>query len=327
MAISTLLIGVLPGYAQLGLMAPVLLASLRFIQGFSFAGEFSGAFTYLYESVPARTQGFAVSILGAGSLAGILLGVVVHGVLIHTLTMEQVVAWGWRIPFILGGSLGVVSYVIRRQFAEPAAFLHLVQRGETEKVPVMAMLAYYKREILVGLLLVMPVLVSVTVLVLFIPGYLTRLLDYPAQSVALANGLSMFAGVPICILMGWLSDRYDRRLLMAGASLLIALCAWPLFLWYASGEANLLLTALVGAVLWGSIEGIALLLVVSSFPTAIRYTGMASVYNLGATVFAGFGPIIAMGLISVFESESAPAFYLIWGLFFFLQKMPTAIVL
>ncbi|MGI9279571.1 MAG: MFS transporter [Endozoicomonas sp.] len=310
MAISTLCIGLLPGYLQLGLLAPVLLALFRFLQGFSFAGEFSGAFTYLYETVPARSQGFAVSMLGAGSLAGILLGVIVHGVLIHLLTMEQVVEWGWRVPFILGGSLGAVSYVIRRRFAEPEVFRQLVARGGVEKVPVITMLKTYKAQILTGLLLVMPVLVSVTVLVLFIPGYLTRLLDYPAREVAMANGLSMFAGVPVCLLVGWLADRVDRRYLMLGPSLLIAVTAWPLFYWYASGEANLLVTALMGAVLWGSIEGISLLLVVSAFPIGIRFTGMASVYNIGAMFFAGFGPVISMGLIRVTEMQAAPAFYL-----------------
>ncbi|WP_062269592.1 MFS transporter [Endozoicomonas arenosclerae] len=310
MAVSTLFIGLLPGYAHLGIVAPVLLAVFRFLQGFSFAGEFSGAFTYLYETVPVRSQGFAVSMLGAGSLAGILLGVIVHGVLIHVLTMEQVVDWGWRVPFLLGGSLGAISYVIRRRFAEPRVFSDLVAQGGVEKLPLLTLLRSYKSQILTGLLLVMPVLVSVTVLVLFIPGYLTRLLDYPARDVAFANGLSMFAGVPVCLLIGWLADKMDRRYLMLGSSLMIAVAAWPLFFWYASGEANLLITALVGAVLWGSIEGISLLLVVSSFPIGIRYTGMASVYNIGAMIFAGFGPVIAMGLIQVSEHQAAPAFYL-----------------
>lgn len=310
MAISTLLIGLLPGYAQWGLLAPVLLALLRFLQGFSFAGELSGAFTYLYETVPARTQGFAVSILGAATLAGTLLGVSLHGLLVHLLTMEHMIDWGWRVPFILGGSLGAVSYVVRRRFVEPEAFRLLLIQGEVEKVPVLTLLKHYKSQIFTGLLLVMPVLVAVTVLVLFIPGYLTRLLDYPAREVALANGLSMFAGVPLCLLMGWLADRVDRRYLMLSASLLIVVMAWPLFDWYASGDANLLVTALIGAILWGSIDGISLLLLVSAFPTGIRFTGMACVYNIAAMIFAGFGPVISMGLIRLTHLQAAPAFYL-----------------
>ncbi|WP_252180453.1 MFS transporter [Endozoicomonas sp. 4G] len=313
MAVSTLLIGLLPGYAQWGLLAPVLLAVFRFFQGFSFAGELSGAFTYLYEIVPARTQGFAVSILGAATLAGTLLGVSLHGVLIHLLTMEQMVDWGWRVPFLLGGSLGAVSYIVRRRFVEPEAFRVLVARGEVEKLPLRTLLTQYRSQIFTGLLLVMPVLIAVTVLVLFIPGYLTRLLDYSAREVALANGLSMFAGVPVCLLMGWLSDRLDRRYLMLGSSFLIFVTAWPLFHWYASGNANLLVTALTGAILWGSIDGISLLLLVSAFPTGIRFTGMACVYNVAATVFAGFGPVISMGLIRVTQLQAAPALYLMIG--------------
>ena len=111
----------------------------------------------------------------------------------------------------------------------------------------------------------MPVLVSVCLLILFIPGYLTRLLGYPATAVSLTNALCMFAGIPLCLLMGWLADHYDLRLLLGGASAIIAAGAWPLFQSYASGSANLMVMAIAGAVMWGCIEGITLLLVTSCF--------------------------------------------------------------
>lgn len=310
MAIATLSIGFLPGYAQLGVLAPILLCLFRFVQGFSFAGEFPGAFTYLYESVPKENQGLALSVLGAASLSGILLGVVVHGLLIHFLSTDQVAEWGWRIPFIFGGSIGLVSYVIRKRLAESSAFQQVVKRGEVERLPIATLCVSHWREMLVGLLLVMPVLVTVSLLILFIPGYLTRLLNYPAETVAFANSLSMFAGLPVCILVGALADRFDRRYVLAASSAIVLLGAWPLFSWLASGTANLYLAALAGAVMWGSSEGITLLLVVSSFPTALRYTGMATVYNLGATLFAGFAPVIAMGLIQILDDQAAPALFL-----------------
>ncbi|MGI9277356.1 MAG: MFS transporter [Endozoicomonas sp.] len=310
MAISTFLIGVLPVYAQVGILAPVLLGFMRLLQGFSFAGELPGGFTYLYETVPEHRQGRALSLLGAGTLAGMLLGVVMHAMLLQLLTPEEVVNWGWRIPFILGGSLGIVSYLVRRNFAESEAFKDIIARGRQEKVPFLTLVRGYKKELLTGLLVVMPVLVSVCLLILFIPGYLTRLLGYPAAAVSLTNALCMFAGIPLCLLMGWLADHFDRRLLLGGASAIIAAGAWPLFQVYASGSANLMVLAIAGAVMWGLAEGITLLLVTSLFPTHLRYTGMACTYNLGATVFAGFGPVIAMWLIQVTGLQAAPAFYL-----------------
>ncbi|WOG25572.1 MFS transporter [Endozoicomonas sp. 8E] len=310
MAISTLLIGLLPGYAQWGLLAPLLLAVLRFLQGFSFAGELCGAFIYLYETVPAQSKGFAVSILSATTMTGTLLGIGLQGVLVYLLTVEQMIDWGWRVPFILGGSLGAVSYVVRRHFVEPEAFRLLLARGAAERVPVRTLLKQYKSKIFTGFLLVMPVLVSVTILVLFMPGYLTGLLDYSAREVAVANGISMFVGVSVCLLTGWLADRLDRRYLMLGSSFLIVVTAWPLFHWYASGDANLAVTALIGAILWGSIDAISFLLLVSAFPVSIRFTGVALVYNIAAMIFAGFGPVISMGLIRVTQLQAAPAFYL-----------------
>lgn len=311
MAIATFGIGLLPGYEQIGILAPLALAILRLLQGFSFAGEFSGAVTYLYETVPARQQGSSVAWLGAGTMAGVLMGVLMHSALVAVISEQQLLEWGWRIPFLLGGSLGGVSYLMRRRFVESSEFTAIVARGQQERIPFLAMLARYKVDLVLGIMVLMPVLVSVCLLFFFTPGYLTRMLGYSGDEVAYANSLSMLLGIPVCIAVGWLADRYDRYRIMMVAALLVALCAWPVFSWYASGEACLFVVSIAAALMWGSVEGIAILLVVSSFPTALRYTGMACSYNICATVFAGMGTVIGLWLVRMTDNMAAPAYYLI----------------
>ncbi|MET4693989.1 MFS transporter [Endozoicomonas lisbonensis] len=311
MAVATFGIGILPGHEQIGVLAPVTLALFRLLQGFCFAGEFSGAVTYLYETIPTHRQGVGVACLGAGTMAGILMGVLMHSVLVTWFDERQLIAWGWRIPFLLGGSLGGVSYVIRRRFVESSVFTAVVERGQRERIPFMTLLTHYKAELLLGILVLMPVLASVCMLFFFTPGYLTRMLGYSAEAVAYANSLNMFLGLPVCIVVGWLGDRYNRYWIMTGAGLLVAIAAWPVFSWYAGGEANLLVAAVVGALMWGSVEGIAILLVVSSFPVALRYTGMACSYNICATLFAGMGTMVGFWLIRLTGNMASPGYYLV----------------
>lgn len=211
---------------------------------------------------------------------------------------------------MLGGALGCISYFMRRRFVESSAFSTIAQRGQQEKIPILTLISHYKTNLLLGVMVLMPVLVSVCLLFFFTPGYLTRMLGYSAEHVAFSNALNMLLGIPVCIGMGWLADHYNRYWLMGIASGIVAVCAWPVFAWYATGQADLLIIALVGAFMWGSVEGIAILLVVSSFPITLRYTGMACSYNICATVFAGMGTVIGLWLIRVTGDLAAPAYYL-----------------
>ncbi len=187
MALSTALIGCLPTYDQIGLAAPLLLTLLRVFQGFSIGGEIPGAMTYLSETVDQR-PGLVMGLLFLALVNGVVFGSLVEAFMLWWLTPAQMSDWGWRVPFWLGGTLGICSYVVRKRFNESRLFLELGERKEQARVPLAQLFSKHKLSILCGTLLIIPVAVSMPLLFLFTPGYLTKLLAYDASQVAITGG-------------------------------------------------------------------------------------------------------------------------------------------
>ncbi len=309
MALSTAMIGLLPSYHQIGLWAPVLLTVCRVIQGFSIGGEIPGAMTYLSETVDRR-EGLVMSLLFLAFVNGLVFGSLVKAGLTWLIPAEDMLVWGWRTPFLLGGSLGICSYIIRRRFQESEIFLAMAFRKEQSRVPALTLLKQYRKQLLVGVLLITPVAVSMPLLFLFTPGYLTKLLDYPAFDVAVSGGMGVFFSSLIFIVVGIMADKLPAGRVMLGASLLVALSGWLIFPGYVSGHANLFLMMLFSAVVMGGVVGVAPLLLSRLFPASVRYSGIALSYNLSFAVFGGLAPIIAMALIKLNDNLAAPAWYL-----------------
>ncbi len=154
MALSTTVIGCLPSYAQIGIWAPILLTLLRLLQGFSIGGEIPGAITLLSES-NQKHLGIIISLLLFGVLNGLLLGHLIHSLLTHWLEPQSMQSWGWRLPFWLGGSLGIFSYFIRKHIHESKLFLELNNQKLRQQIPVLVLIKSYKKTVLAGILLVL----------------------------------------------------------------------------------------------------------------------------------------------------------------------------
>ncbi|MRI32278.1 MFS transporter [Endozoicomonas sp. OPT23] len=309
MALSTAMIGFLPSYEQIGLWAPVLLTLCRVIQGFSIGGEIPGAMTYLSETVDRR-EGLVMSLLFLAFVNGLVFGSLIKAGLTWFLPLEDMQEWGWRIPFILGGSLGICSYIIRRRFQESEVFLAMAYRKEQSKVPALTLLQKYRKQLLIGILLITPVAVSMPLLFLFTPGYLTKLLDYSAFDVAVSGGVGVFFSSLIFVAVGLLADKLPAGRVMLFASLLVVFSGWLIFPAYVTGHASLLLMMLFSALVMGGVVGVAPLLLSRLFPVSVRYSGIALSYNISFAVFGGLAPIIAMALIKLNGNLAAPAWYL-----------------
>ena len=314
MALSTALIGCLPTYAQIGIWAPVLLTFLRVLQGFSIGGEIPGAMTYLSEAIP-KNQGVIISLLFMALVNGFVFGSLVHSLLLWWLGADAMADWGWRLPFLFGGSLGACSYIVRKRFAESELFLKLNQQKQRSQVPISILIKEHKKALLCGICLIIPVAVTMPLLFLFPQSYLTRFLDYSPETVAIAGGIGNFFSSFIFVLVGFLADKKpDKKSLirlMLISCLLEIILAVPVFVAYAHYQLSAYLVIMISAVILGVVTGIAPLLVSQLFPTSIRYSGIAFAYNVSFAIFGGLTPLIAMTLIKTTGELASPAVYLI----------------
>ncbi|CAM3627658.1 MFS transporter [Parendozoicomonas haliclonae] len=307
MAASTFGIAVLPGYDVLGLAAPVLLTLLRLMQGFSIGGEVPGAITYLRET--QRYPGLATGALTFAFILGVAGSAGVHASLLNVLGPEVVADWGWRLAFALGGSLGVVSFYIRRRFQESPAFIALQKVGEDRDIPARTLVTQHGCTLTGGVMVMAMAGAAATVLLVFGPSYYIRVLGYDAQVVSHAIAVSSVAMSPLCVFGGWLSDRLSGVRLPVSMGLLLVLTMVPLYGWWQGIEEFWLISlpaAAGAALLTGTIPAYLGRL----FPVAVRYSGVGLTYNLGISVFGGLAPPLIMWLIAITGQMTMPGYYM-----------------
>ncbi|MFJ3029195.1 MFS transporter [Curtobacterium sp. NPDC087080] len=323
MASSTFLIGVLPAWSTIGAIAPVVLVVLKLAQGFSTGGEYAGATTFVTEYAPDRRRGFFASILDFGSYMGFALGATVVTVLQVTLGDETMTAWGWRLPFLLAGVIGVVAIWFRLRIEESPVFQATQAAQEAaasdreaaeggRPANVLVMVRDHWRPIVIAIMLVGASNTVGYALTSYMPTYLTDSLGYSAIDGTLLT-------IPVLVLLavmlpvaGRLSDRIGRRTVMwigAGTTVVLAV---PAFLLIGHGAqwstlAGLGLLALMTA-LWVSNQAASL---PALFPTSTRYGGMGFAYNIAIAVFGGTTPLIVQALLTATGDQLAPAYFLV----------------
>jgi MFS transporter, MHS family, proline/betaine transporter len=303
MAIPTFLIGLLPGYHTIGLLAPIGLTLLRVVQGLSVGGEYTSSMVFLVERAPEGRRGLMGAVAASGSALGILLGSAVGAAFAASMSTAALDAWGWRIPFLLGLVVGIAGYMLRR---------YVLEAGVAEKrmrAPIVETLHDHWRVVagFAGL----SVYTAVTFYVGFV--YLVSWLQTadgipPSRSLEI-NTVSMVMTLPVVIASGWLSDRIGRKPLMLLASIGGLIGALPLF-WLMNHPSELLaqlgqlgLVLLIG-VYYGALPAV----LVEAAPPAVRCTAVALGYNLCYGLFGGLSPLAATWLVERTGDEIAPAF-------------------
>jgi len=325
MAAATFCIGLVPPYASIGILAPILLTILRIVQGLSVGGEIPGAIAYVSESIPQR-RGFACGVIFFSLQLGIALGSLMHGMLISFFSDKELLAWGWRIPFFIGGIFGFFSYKLRRQLKESALFKAI--ENKTESFPLMVVLKSKLANALGGMLVVGLGASCITLLFLFTPAYLSNVLHIEAHQYVWFSTLAIFVSGLLNIIFGIVADRVSHKWLLIILSILTILLTYPIFFIYTQYFNYVLLALLFSALLVGFAFGVIPSFLAELFPTRIRYSGVAVSYNLGFALFGGLTPLIAMALIYETQLVIAPCFYLIFtallALFAILCVKPSA---
>jgi MFS transporter, MHS family, proline/betaine transporter len=303
MAIPTFLIGLLPGYATLGLLAPALLTLLRMVQGLSVGGEYTSSMVFLVEHAPDGRRGLMGSLATCGASGGILFGSAVGAGFAASMSTAALDAWGWRIPFLFGLVVGIAGYLLRRHVLETLPV------SERKRAPIVETLHDHWRIVLgfAGL--------SVFNAVGFYVGfvYLVSWLQTadgiaPARALEI-NTLSMAALLPVMIVTALLSDRFGRKPFLLFACALGFVGALPVFLLLYHPSPLLAQIGQLGLVLMvGIYGGTQPAIMVEAAPPSVRCTAVSLGYNASLGVIGGLTPLVATWLVERTESEIAPAF-------------------
>ncbi|QJY44776.1 MFS transporter [Pseudonocardia broussonetiae] len=310
---STLLMGLLPGYAVIGVAAPVLLVVLRFLQGFSCGGEVSGAVSFIAEQAPAARRGFYVSLIVVGATLGTLLGTVVPAALLLTLSPEAMVEWGWRIPFLLALPLGVVAVYIRRRLDETPYFLELKRRQGRRRNPIAAALSGRRQWRLLSQSVLITSLnaASFFMLVGYLPSFTVRTLGLKGAMAFMPTVLAIVTMLGAELVAARLSDRIGRRPVLLASGVWLLVLSWPAFLLITSGAMGPMVAGLVvmgiGA---GAFTAVTNPAIIELFSTSVRVTGHGITYNLAIAVFGGSAPYLLTWLGDASGSAVVGAFYI-----------------
>lgn len=311
MGAATLVCGLLPTYATIGLVAPALLLLCRLTQGFSAGGESSSMGPLVIESAPRSKRGMWIGVAFAASyVPSAFAGFFILG-LNGMFGAEAFNEWVWRVPFILGGVLAVVGLIIRLGVEESEEFSALAAKGSLSKNPVKETTTVHRKAIVYVCLVISVLAVTAYTLTSYMYTFLVTNIKMATIPAMLSTSFSILVVIFLLPLCGKLADRYGRRRLMGVGTVYIAAVALPSYLLCTTGTFGGALLAQVllgvGLAIFGGGGFVALY---ELFPTSIRSTGIGLSYNLGYAIFGGSMPFVSQLLVETTGSVLAPAFYL-----------------
>lgn len=308
-ALSTLLIAMLPSYRAWGAAAPFLLLALRLTQGFCVGGELPGAIVYAVETARMK-PGFSCGIVFFAVNMALLLAAGINLIEQRTLAPAQIDAFGWRIGFLAGGAIGLLSFLLRRTLPETDAY---AQAGDArEQKPLSVLLHHYRGPVAVGMVTSMLVGLSNGLLITHAPAWL-RLLHYEPQRIAAAQTLHVVTISACMLLIARIGDALPRRYLFRTGAVLSALFAPFFYLTLARHQADLRVVFLMAATVASFANGTFACAIAEMFPVGVRYSGVALAINIGLATTMGFAPLAANLLIVKTGWMEAPALLLVCG--------------
>jgi MFS family permease len=307
MSLPTLVIGLLPTYAVIGLWAPIALLFLRVMQGAAIGGEVPGAWVFVSEHVPVNKIGLACGVLTAGLVGGILLGSLMAMAIHQQYTPDQILEEAWRIPFLVGGVFGLVSVWLRQWLHETPVFKEMQLKQQlANELPLRQVLREHRSAIILTMLLTWLLSAAIVVMILMTPTLIQKLFAIPAAVALQANSLAILFLIAGCVVFGAAADRFGAGKMLIVGCFSLALSSELLYQQLALTPENInILYALCGFCVGvvGVIPGIA----VRAFPAPIRFSGLSFSYNVAYAVFGGLTPIIVSLWITV--DTRAPAHY------------------
>ena len=314
MAGATFCIGLLPSVETIGVLAPILLIVLRAVQGFSTGGEYGGAATFMAEYAPDRKRGFLGSFLEFGTMGGFALGSLIVLLGETFLGHDGMMEWGWRIPFLIAGPMGLIGMYLRSKLGETPVFEEAEELDATQDSALGGLkdlLTGYWRPILTMAGLVIAVNVVNYTLLSYMPTYLEGTGGMEYQTVLTISFVTQFGMMLLIPFAGSLSDRLGRKPVWRISLIGLIVMSVPMYMLMSQG-------------VWGTLIGISVLGLLyvlqlatisatfpAMFPTKVRFAGFAITYNVSTSLFGGTAPSVNEALIEATGSPLMPAFYMV----------------
>jgi len=339
MGLATTGVGLLPGYATLGVASPVILILLRFIQGLAVGGQWGGAVLIAIENAPPNRRGFYGSFAQMGVPAGVVLGNAIFLIMGASVPPDSFLAWAWRVPFLLSILLVILALYIQLKLEDTADFQAAqalaARKHEDEAAalaaetgvsiaqakakirtaqgsPILKVLAKNPKEILLAAGAFVAANGTFYLMITYAVAYATGTLHVAKTSILWVVVIASCLSAPVLPATAWLSDRVGRRgVFMAGAALAAVWCAWPFFHLLDTAAFPLMLTAIAGGLIFNStMYGCQAALMTELFSTEFRYSGASLGYQIGAILGGGFAPLIATALFDRYHTSNAIAVYM-----------------
>jgi MHS family proline/betaine transporter-like MFS transporter len=303
MAVPTFLIGILPGYAAIGVLAPIGLTLLRMMQGLSLGGEYPSSMVFLVERAPKGRRGVMGGLASIGAVTGLLLGSSVGAALAAIMPAEALADWGWRLPFIAGLGIGLIGSLLRRHIAET------IPARRTEHAPIVETLREHWRLVARIAGVASFNAVPFYLLFVFLVSSMQIVDGFDAATALKINSLSMGTLIPCHLLGAWLADRYGRKPVMLTAAALGFITALPMFWLMNQPVPALVLSGQIGAAAFiGLFSAVMPALFVEAAPAHVRCTVVALGYNLCLGLLGGLTPFAATLLVERTGNDLSPAF-------------------
>ena len=311
MGVATVLMGVIPDFATIGIGAPALLTLLRIAQGIGVGGEWGGSVLLAMEWGEVKRRGLMASLPQMGVPFGLLLA---NGALLGASAFSgpAFATWGWRIPFLLSAVLIGIGLYVRLRVLESPDFAAVKQRAEVARQPVWAAIREHPREILTSAFVRMSEQAPFYIFITFVLSYGTQQLKLPRSEVLNATLVAAAVGLVSVPLFGHLSDRFGRRVVYGAGIIATALFAFPYFGLLDTGASGLVLLAIVVSLIVHDAQyGPQAALIAESFGTSVRYSGAGLGYQLASVVAGGPAPLVAAWLLEKTQSSASIAVYIV----------------
>lgn len=296
MGISTVVIGLLPSYESIGVLAPLLLAICRFGQGFGLGGEWGGAVLLATENAPEGKRSWYGMFPQLGAPVGLFLSSGIFWLLLQVMSQDALLSWGWRVPFISSILLIVIGLWVRLSITETPAFQKAIDKQERVAVPVAELFRKHKRSLFLGTFVALATFVLFYIGSAYLLSYNVKVLKIPfldALEIQIIGSVAFGIFIPV---VGKLAERFGRREVLIITTILIGVFSFFLPGLMTGGEGSIVVFAIVAMALMGMTYGLIGTALAAPFPTAVRYTGSSITFNLAGIFGASLAPYIATWL-------------------------------